>query len=131
MYLNHFFKERVCLLGDAGYCPSPMSGQGTSLALIGAYVLAGELALAKGDYRVAFTRYEQEMRPFIQANQELGIQAAKTFRSQSKKSPLSWLQGQIIRLIPGSVIQWLVKRSGKRIARAASSITLKDYGSLI
>ena len=34
---------RVTLVGDAGYCPSPLSGQGTSLALVGAYVLAGEL----------------------------------------------------------------------------------------
>jgi 2-polyprenyl-6-methoxyphenol hydroxylase-like FAD-dependent oxidoreductase len=37
-------RGRVVLVGDAGYCASPMSGQGTSLALIGAYVLAGELA---------------------------------------------------------------------------------------
>ncbi|KAL2150406.1 hypothetical protein VTH82DRAFT_6969 [Thermothelomyces myriococcoides] len=37
---------RVVLLGDAGFCPAPVSGQGTSLALIGAYILAGEIARA-------------------------------------------------------------------------------------
>ena len=37
-------KNRVALVGDAGYCASPLSGQGTSLApLVGAYILAGEL----------------------------------------------------------------------------------------
>src|SRR6516164_3852518 len=44
--MDHWSKGRVVLVGDAGYCASPMSGQGTSLALIGAYVLAGELAAA-------------------------------------------------------------------------------------
>jgi 2-polyprenyl-6-methoxyphenol hydroxylase-like FAD-dependent oxidoreductase len=34
---------RVTLAGDAGYCASPLSGMGTSLALVGAYVLAGQL----------------------------------------------------------------------------------------
>src|SRR5262249_40402861 len=47
----------VVLVGDAGYCASPMSGQGTSLALIGAYVLAGEAA-ASGAYQAAFRQYE-------------------------------------------------------------------------
>jgi len=50
---------RVVLVGDAGYCASPMSGQGTSLALIGAYVLAGELAAASGAYQAAFDQYEK------------------------------------------------------------------------
>src|SRR5262249_42840444 len=46
--MDHWCQGRVALVGDAGYCASPMSGQGTSLALIGAYVLAGELAAASG-----------------------------------------------------------------------------------
>ena len=49
--LAEFARGRVALVGDAGYCASPMSGQGSSLALIGAYVLAGELAAASGDHR--------------------------------------------------------------------------------
>lgn len=64
---------RVALVGDAGYCPSPRSGQGTSLALVGAYVLAAELAQHGGDYAGAFARYEEHMRPYVDLNQALGV----------------------------------------------------------
>lgn len=47
------------------------SGQGTGLALVGAYVLAGELAAAGGDHGGAFRRYEQRVRGFVDANQGL------------------------------------------------------------
>jgi 2-polyprenyl-6-methoxyphenol hydroxylase-like FAD-dependent oxidoreductase len=63
---------RVTLLGDAGYCASPMSGQGTSLALVGAYVLADELA--RGDVAAALGRYEHRMRPFAELNQALATE---------------------------------------------------------
>ncbi|WP_237277164.1 FAD-dependent monooxygenase [Streptomyces caniscabiei] len=49
--MNAWSRGRVTLLGDAGYCPSPLSGQGTSLALVGAHVLADCLAQADGDHR--------------------------------------------------------------------------------
>ncbi len=62
---------RVVLLGDAAWCPSPLSGLGTSTALVGAYVLAGELARAAGDHRAAFAAYEDVMRPYIAQAQEL------------------------------------------------------------
>jgi 2-polyprenyl-6-methoxyphenol hydroxylase-like FAD-dependent oxidoreductase len=64
---------RVALLGDAGYCPSPLSGQGTSLALVGAYVLAEALGGADG-HEAAFTEYERRMRPFVAANQALATE---------------------------------------------------------
>ncbi len=62
---------RVALLGDAGYCPSPFSGQGTSLALVGAYVLARELSRTPADHAAAFVRYEATMRPYVTLNQDL------------------------------------------------------------
>jgi 2-polyprenyl-6-methoxyphenol hydroxylase-like FAD-dependent oxidoreductase len=62
---------RAALVGDAGYCPSPFSGQGTSLALVGAYVLAHELGQSPADHPAAFARYEALMRPFVDANQAL------------------------------------------------------------
>jgi 2-polyprenyl-6-methoxyphenol hydroxylase-like FAD-dependent oxidoreductase len=49
-----------------------MSGGGTGLALVGAYLLAGELAAAGRDPEVGFADYEEWMRPFAQANQEIG-----------------------------------------------------------
>jgi 2-polyprenyl-6-methoxyphenol hydroxylase-like FAD-dependent oxidoreductase len=63
---------RVALVGDAAYCASPMSGQGSSLALLGAYVLAGELGASPGDLDAAFAEYHRVMRPFVDVNQEAG-----------------------------------------------------------
>ncbi|MFF9050143.1 FAD-dependent monooxygenase [Streptomyces erythrochromogenes] len=67
-------RGRVALLGDAGYCPSPLSGQGTGLALVGARVLADCLARDIGDHRAAYARYEQRMRPFVTRNQALATE---------------------------------------------------------
>jgi 2-polyprenyl-6-methoxyphenol hydroxylase-like FAD-dependent oxidoreductase len=65
-------KGRVALLGDAAHCAAPVSGQGTSLALVGAYVLALELGRTD-DHAAAFERYERRMRPFVEANQALAL----------------------------------------------------------
>ncbi|SEN40379.1 FAD-dependent oxidoreductase [Nonomuraea pusilla] len=69
--MDRWSRGRVTLVGDAGYCASPLSGQGTSLALVGAYVLAEELAASPEG---AFTRYEHRMRPFVAANQALALE---------------------------------------------------------
>ncbi|GAA2635704.1 FAD-dependent monooxygenase [Dactylosporangium fulvum] len=74
VHLPTWSRGRVTLVGDAGYCPSPLSGQGTSLALVGAYVLAAELAA--GDHVTALTRYEERMRPFVTRNQALATKNA-------------------------------------------------------
>ncbi|MEU9233857.1 FAD-dependent monooxygenase [Streptomyces subrutilus] len=72
--MDDWSRGRVALLGDAGYCPSPLSGQGTSLALVGAHVLAGCLARARGDHRAAYTGYVRRMRPFVTLNQALATE---------------------------------------------------------
>jgi 2-polyprenyl-6-methoxyphenol hydroxylase-like FAD-dependent oxidoreductase len=56
---------RVALVGDAGYCPSPFSGMGTSAALVGAYVLAGEISRTPDDPPAAFARYHEALQPFV------------------------------------------------------------------
>ncbi|MFE6042272.1 FAD-dependent monooxygenase [Streptomyces sp. NPDC056452] len=72
--MDHWSRGRVALLGDAGYCPSPLSGQGTSLALVGAHVLADSLARSHGDHTAAYARYEERMRPFVTLNQDLATE---------------------------------------------------------
>jgi 2-polyprenyl-6-methoxyphenol hydroxylase-like FAD-dependent oxidoreductase len=67
---DHRHAGRVVLAGDAAHAPSFLSGQGTSLALVGAYVLAGELAIHE-EPEQAFAAYEQICRPFVEANQAL------------------------------------------------------------
>ncbi len=64
---NHLWtKGRIALLGDAASCNATFGGAGTSLALIGAYILAGELSGAS-DIRAALARYQLLMRPFVDA----------------------------------------------------------------
>ena len=69
-------RGRVALVGDAGYCASPLSGMGTSLALVGAYILAGEMGPAaegvdSGRLDAAFARYQSAMRPYVDKCQDL------------------------------------------------------------
>ncbi|MFD4024156.1 FAD-dependent monooxygenase [Streptomyces sp. NPDC058576] len=61
---------RVALVGDAAYAPSFLTGQGSSLALVGAYMLAGSLA-SERDHTAAFTAYERDSRAFVTLNQDL------------------------------------------------------------
>lgn len=61
---------RCALLGDAAYCPTPVTGAGTTLALVGAYVLAGELNNAD-THGAAFENYEKLLRPFVEQRQKL------------------------------------------------------------
>ena len=61
---------RVAMVGDAAYCPSPLSGKGASLAIVGAYVLAGELARHE-NHEDAFVAYEKCLRPYVEKIQNL------------------------------------------------------------
>lgn len=63
--LDSWARGRVGLIGDAAYCASPLSGHGATIAMVGAYVLAGELATAGGDHTVAFARYRERLAPWI------------------------------------------------------------------
>ncbi|RYO79558.1 hypothetical protein DL766_010456 [Monosporascus sp. MC13-8B] len=71
--LKHISKGRVALLGDAGYVPSPITGMGTTSAIVGAYVLAGELTRHKDDVQAALKAYDEAMRPFVAEAQKLPL----------------------------------------------------------
>ncbi|GAA2268876.1 FAD-dependent monooxygenase [Glycomyces scopariae] len=111
-------KGRTVLLGDAGYCPSPMSGQGTSLALVGAYVLAEELA-ARDAPKPALAAYERRMRPFVAANQ--GI-AAPGLDFIAPKSAMG-IGARNALLRSGPVLR-LLSRFDSRLGKAAEAIDL-------
>ncbi|MDM4761724.1 FAD-dependent monooxygenase [Galbitalea sp. SE-J8] len=59
--MSTFTRGRLALVGDAGYA-NTLGGFGTGLAIVGAYVLAGELAGARGDHEAAFQAYDRRMR---------------------------------------------------------------------
>jgi 2-polyprenyl-6-methoxyphenol hydroxylase-like FAD-dependent oxidoreductase len=66
-----YSKGRVVLLGDAGYAPSPVSGVGTTLAMVGACVLGGEIARHGHDIPRALRAYEDTLKPFVEKCQNL------------------------------------------------------------
>jgi 2-polyprenyl-6-methoxyphenol hydroxylase-like FAD-dependent oxidoreductase len=67
--MEHWTAGRVALVGDAGYAVSLTTGQGTSMAMVGAYVLAGELAASVADLTTGGRRYEGEIRGYVLQNQ--------------------------------------------------------------
>ena len=122
--LGRWSNGRAVLLGDAGYCPTPLTGLGTSLALVGAYVLAGELAAAGGDHRAAFLRYEQVMRRYVATAQELppggvgGYAPASAFMIRMRAASMRMMGRWPVRDL-------LARQFGK-----AADIELPDYTSL-
>jgi 2-polyprenyl-6-methoxyphenol hydroxylase-like FAD-dependent oxidoreductase len=122
VHMDRWSSGRVVLVGDAGYGPSPMSGVGTSLALVGAYVLAGEQATAAGDHRTAFARYEDEMREYVRQGQKLAKSNAVGLIPRSRSR--IWIRNQFIRAIP--YMPWKSIIAGG-VQKAANAITLKDY----
>ena len=95
------------LLGDAAFSSSPMSGGGTGLALVGAYLLAGELAAAGWDPAAGFASYERRMRTFVEANQEIGRLHARSLDAPAPDAEPGpefegeWFTGLIERAING------------------------------
>ncbi|KAB2387813.1 FAD-dependent monooxygenase [Actinomadura montaniterrae] len=117
---------RVALLGDAAYCASPASGQGTSLALVGAYVLAGELAAAGGDHEAGFAAYEREMRPFAERNQELGPANLKRMVMRTAGAVrMSMAMLGLMGRMPGR--ERIMAKVIAPIHAAATAIALKEY----
>ena len=119
--LDCWSSRRAALVGDAGYCPTPLTGLGTSLALVGAYVLAGELAAADGDHRVAFARYEQITRPYVTRGQQLPPGGIKGYAPDSaiaiglRTASMRWMS------------RWPIRNLLARQFAKASDIELPDY----
>ena len=90
-------KGRVMLIGDAASCASLLAGEGTGLAMTEAYVLAGELHRANGDYREAFRRQEQLLRPFIEGKQESAKDFASAFAPKTAFGV--WIRNQATKLM--------------------------------
>jgi len=120
--LDRWSSGRVGLLGDAAFCPSPLSGQGTSLALVGAYVLAVELAACPGEPAAAFAGYERRMRRFVAANQEIGRKNARRTAPPTRRGvALQHAALLAMTRLPGA--PWVMRR----MMRAINEIDLPDH----
>jgi 2-polyprenyl-6-methoxyphenol hydroxylase-like FAD-dependent oxidoreductase len=82
--LASWSRGRVTLVGDAGYCPGPAIAGSTSLAVVGAHVLAGELDAAGGDHALAFPAYEREMAELVRRSRAFARRAAKALIPNSR-----------------------------------------------
>lgn len=120
IHMDRWSRGRVVLLGDAGYCPSLLTGQGTTLAMAGAYILAGELKARAGDYQSAFQAYEDTFRSFVKQEQRR-IGTGTYFLIP--ETPFSlWTRNQLGHLmVPFSFIARLAWRTPR------SSHELKEY----
>jgi 2-polyprenyl-6-methoxyphenol hydroxylase-like FAD-dependent oxidoreductase len=128
--LDRWSRGRVVLLGDAGYCPTPLTGLGTSLALVGAYILAGELAASSENTTAvaddaaiqgALERYETLMRPYVEEGQALppggvdGYAPMSPLRIAVGWASMRWSQ------------RWPMRPLMERVFSKADAIDLPDY----
>jgi 2-polyprenyl-6-methoxyphenol hydroxylase-like FAD-dependent oxidoreductase len=69
-------RGRIALIGDAAFCVSLLAGQGSALAMVSAYILAGELYRCNADYAEAFRRYQNLFAPFVRKKQKAALRFA-------------------------------------------------------
>ena len=119
--LPSWSEGRVALLGDAAFGPSPMSGQGTSLALIGAFLLAHRSARLP-DLPTAFALWERGFRANVEQNQRLATDGMATLLPASRFGIFA--RNQSMRVLP--ILARFGRGFGGRIERASRAVTLPD-----
>ncbi|MDC0720406.1 FAD-dependent monooxygenase [Nannocystis bainbridge] len=125
--MDTWTRGRVTLVGDAGYSPGAAVGGSTSLAIVGAYVLAGELAAAGGDHVRGFRNCEETLRPYVTSSRAFALAAA---RRLLPGSPLAlWLFAQSTRVFQHVPVSWLRALSRLRggVARLHDAFVVPDY----
>ena len=113
-------RGRVTLVGDAASCVSLLGGQGSALAMVAAYILAGELHRCRGDYGEAFRRYQRLFGPFVLKKQNAALRFAGSFAPKSNFS--LFLRNRIFNLMAYPWIANLALGSG-----LADKIELPEY----
>jgi 2-polyprenyl-6-methoxyphenol hydroxylase-like FAD-dependent oxidoreductase len=113
--------SRVALVGDAAWCPTPLTGIGTSLAMIGGYVIAGELANGANP-AAAFGAYERIMRPDVKKGQCLPRVVPRILWPHTRFG-LAFLQ-RTMRVAGSPLVKKLINNG---FARASDQIALPSY----
>jgi 2-polyprenyl-6-methoxyphenol hydroxylase-like FAD-dependent oxidoreductase len=118
--VQQWWRGRAVLLGDAGFCGSPLAGLGTSMSLVGAYVLAGELAAARRPEE-AFAAYQQRMAAYVASGLELPPGGMRAFAPNSRL----WIRARALSMRMMGV--WPMKALLEKQFSKADAITLPDY----
>lgn len=100
-------RGRVVLTGDAAWCATPIGGIGTTLAVTGAYVLAGELAQSK-DMKGAFEAYERAMRPMAEQVHRIPGIVPRLMHPHSRAG--IWFLHRVLRMMNTPVVQTLTTK---------------------
>ena len=126
--LEHWTRGRVALVGDAGYCPGPAVGGSTSLAVVGAYTLAGELAAAGGDPARAYPAYEAALGEYVRSSRAFAVTMAKRIVPTSRAMTWAMTTGvQLFTALPTT----LARRIGVAGATGLhESVAVRDYPEL-
>ncbi|MFI9812917.1 FAD-dependent monooxygenase [Saccharothrix variisporea] len=139
--LDTWSRDRVTLVGDAAYCPGPAVGGSTSLAVVGAYVLANELAQAlaghrsdRGDERglaEAFAAYEREIGDYVRRSRAFALTAARRLIPSTNRDV--WLlrnAGRLLTRLPSPLGRALMKANGGSL-RLHDDVEIKQYPELV
>jgi len=121
VHLDRWSAGRVALTGDAAWAAGP-GGNGTGSAVVGAYVLAGELAAARGDHQTAFARYERLLRPYVAKGQKQA-RGGKDFLAPPTAKKIAQIE-RFYKMLPYLPVKHLMKYL---TTRTASGIKLPGY----
>ncbi|MBD2757769.1 FAD-dependent monooxygenase [Spirosoma validum] len=123
-----WFKGRLGMIGDAAYCPSPITGRGVTLAMVGAYLLAGELSRHQR-FEDAFSSYEGLMRPYVESVQGLppGVPELLYPSSATGVAIVNKLAGLLSSRAVKTVIN-LLKPSADQADQQLNGLALPRYG---
>lgn len=106
------------------YCASPFSGMGTTLALTGAYNLAGALLQHPDDLATAFTAYEEKMKPTVARAQRLAPGMPKLFHPETAWGV--WALNMFVYLLDVSGLAALMFKLGA--GPPANNVPVEEYG---
>jgi 2-polyprenyl-6-methoxyphenol hydroxylase-like FAD-dependent oxidoreductase len=121
VHVDRWWRGRAVLVGDAGYCGSPLAGLGTSLSIVGAYVLAGELAARPDDTEAAFAAYQAEMKDYVAKALELPPGGVGGF------APNRALMIRLRNLSMRSMTRWPMRNLIAKQFQKSDGIVLKNY----
>jgi len=107
--IERWSRGRVALLGDAAHCASPLSGMGTGMAVVGAYILAQELNALRDDHAAAFSNYQLKLQPFVDASQTLAHKAVGGFVPKGNLS--IWMRNLMMKLLPLLPVEVMLKET--------------------
>lgn len=128
--LDDWSRGRVALVGDAGYCPGPAVGGSTSLAVVGAFTLAGELGLARGEHTAAYPAYERALGGYVRASRAFAAKMANRLVPRTRAQLWALTAGtRLLTAVPAPLMRSLTRRGGR--LGLHDSVRPKDYPALV